>query len=53
MFKTQDETYDRILCTIDDDYHGYALRRLTFSPRPLLVEEVAEVVAITVDGSPT
>jgi hypothetical protein len=53
--RTLDETYDRILCAIDDDYYGYAssiLQWLAFSARPLQMEEVAETVAITIDGTP-
>jgi hypothetical protein len=51
--KTLDETYERILCNISEGYIDYAiriLRWLTFSARPLTVEEVAEVVAIHVEG---
>jgi ankyrin repeat protein len=46
---TLDQTYDRILCGISRDDAEYAVRILwwlTFSARPLFVEEVAEVVAI-------
>jgi len=46
---TLDETYDRILCAIDNDHSTYALRILhwlAFSARPLLIEEIVEVVAI-------
>jgi Ankyrin repeats (3 copies) len=53
--RTLDETYDRILCAIDDDYYGYALsilQWLAFSARPLQMEEVAEIVAITINGTP-
>jgi len=53
--RTLDETYERILCAINDDYREYALRILqwlAFSARPLLVEQVAEAVAISVDDSP-
>jgi ankyrin repeat protein len=44
-----DQTYERILGTIDGDYSPYALRILqwvAFSIRPLFIDEVAEVVAI-------
>lgn len=50
---TLDETYDRILCGIDNDYFEYALSILQWlacSARPLLLEEVAEVIAIRVEG---
>ena len=52
---TLDETYDRILCAIDNDHSTYALRILhwlAFSARPLLIEEVAEVVAIDPERDP-
>jgi len=50
-----DQTYERILATIDEDYSQYALRILqwlTFSARPLLIDEVAEVVAINAKRDP-
>ncbi|KAF1838785.1 hypothetical protein BDW02DRAFT_626846 [Decorospora gaudefroyi] len=50
--RTLDQTYDRILSTISEEYSVYAMRILqwlTFSARPLSVAEIAEVVAI--DGS--
>jgi hypothetical protein len=50
-----DQTYDRILVAIDEDYSQYALRILqwlTFSARPLLIDEVAEVVAIDAKRDP-
>jgi hypothetical protein len=53
---TLDETYDRILCTIDKEDSEYAVRILqwlAFSSRPLLVEEIAEVVAIDVERNPS
>ncbi|KFY29437.1 hypothetical protein V491_00029, partial [Pseudogymnoascus sp. VKM F-3775] len=49
---TLDETYERILCTIseaDSEHAMRILRWLAFSSRPLLVEELAEVVAINVE----
>jgi ankyrin repeat protein len=49
--ETLDKTYDRILCTISRKDCKYAMRILqwlTFSARPLSVEEIAEVVAIDV-----
>lgn len=48
---TLDQTYDRILASIDDDYAQYAFRILqwlTFSEKPLSVGEVSEAVAIDV-----
>ncbi|KAK7187899.1 ankyrin repeat protein [Paraphaeosphaeria sporulosa] len=53
--KTLDQTYDRILSAISEEDSEYAmriLRWLTFSARPLSVEEVAEVVAIDVTRDP-
>ncbi|KAK2788575.1 hypothetical protein FQN53_003426 [Emmonsiellopsis sp. PD_33] len=50
---TLDETYDRILVKIADEYVEYALRILTwlaFSARPLGLSEVAEVVAVDTDS---
>ncbi|KAL5344963.1 hypothetical protein ACLOAV_009916 [Pseudogymnoascus australis] len=49
---TLDETYERILCTINDADSEYAmkiLQWLAFSSRPLSVEELGEVVAINVE----
>ncbi|RYO14826.1 hypothetical protein AA0111_g11883 [Alternaria arborescens] len=53
--QTLDQTYDRILTAISEEYAEYAMRILqwlTFSARPLSVEEVAEVVAIDVARDP-
>jgi ankyrin repeat protein len=53
---TLDQTYDRILSAIHRDDSPYAIRILqwlTFSARPLSVEELAEVVAIDVARDPT
>jgi ankyrin repeat protein len=53
--QTLDQTYDRILTAISEEYSDYAIRILqwlTFSARPLSVEEVAEVVAIDVARNP-
>jgi len=53
--KDLDETYARILFNIDEDYRRDALKILqwlTYSARPLRLEEVAEVVTINVDESP-
>lgn len=52
---TLDQTYDRILCAISEADSKYALRTLqwlTFSARPLSLEEVAEAVAIDVTRDP-
>jgi hypothetical protein len=52
---TLDQTYDRILSAISEEDAEYAIRILqwlTFSARPLSVEEVAEVVAIDVGRDP-
>ena len=53
--KDLDETYDRILDSIDEDYQQDALKMLqwlTYSARPLRLEEIAEVVAIDIQESP-
>jgi ankyrin repeat protein len=53
--QTLDETYDRILTAISKEDCEYAMRILqwlTFSVRPLSVEEIAEVVAIDVARDP-
>ncbi|RII24200.1 hypothetical protein CUC08_Gglean011924 [Alternaria sp. MG1] len=53
--RTLDQTYDRILTAISEEYSEYAMRILqwlTFSARPLSVEEIAEVVAINVARDP-
>ncbi|KAL8669025.1 MAG: hypothetical protein Q9168_006366 [Polycauliona sp. 1 TL-2023] len=50
--KSLDETYGRILCSIDEESADYAftmLQWLTYSRRPLSVEELAEVLAIRTD----
>jgi hypothetical protein len=47
--KTLDETYERILTSIDEEYEEYALRILrwlTFAREPPTLEAVAEIVAI-------
>jgi hypothetical protein len=46
-----DETYERILCSIDDRNKDYALRILrwvTYSMTPLTIHEVARLVAIDI-----
>jgi ankyrin repeat protein len=53
--RTLDQTYDRIFSAISEEYSKYAMRILqwlTFSARPLSVEEIAEVIAIDVAGDP-
>jgi ankyrin repeat protein len=53
--QTLDQTYDRILNTISEQDSVYAmhiLQWLTFSARPLRVEEIAEIVAIDVTREP-
>lgn len=53
--KTLDKTYTRILCGIDEDHYKYAfkiLQWLTYSLRPLGLDEVAETIAIDSKGSP-
>ncbi|KAH6662712.1 ankyrin repeat-containing domain protein [Halenospora varia] len=52
--KTLDETYARILDSIDEQYSQDAfqvLQWLVYSARPLRIEEVAEVVAIDIKQS--
>jgi hypothetical protein len=51
--KTLDETYDRILNGIPDEFRQDAqgvMRLLAFSARPLSLQEVAEAVAVDVDN---
>ncbi|KAH7069938.1 hypothetical protein BKA63DRAFT_569533 [Paraphoma chrysanthemicola] len=53
--RTLDQTYERILNAISEEDCAYAIRILqwlTFSARPLAVEELAEVVAIDVEREP-
>ncbi len=55
MPKTLDDTYARILSNIDHDHTQHVhkiLRWLTFSARPLELEELAEVVAIDFEETP-
>ena len=49
MPKTLDETYDRILSNLDEDYEEYALKIfqwLCFSKRPMRIDEMVEVLAV-------
>jgi hypothetical protein len=52
--KTLDETYARILCSIDKEGHGKhafkVLQWLAYSTRPLRIEEIAEVIAVDIEG---
>jgi hypothetical protein len=50
-----DQTYERMLASIDEDYFQYAfwiLQWVAFSIRPLTMNEVAEVVAIDAKRDP-
>ncbi|SLM33828.1 P-loop containing nucleoside triphosphate hydrolase [Lasallia pustulata] len=52
---TLDETYARMLRSIPEEHSEYAikiLQWLTYSARPLRLEELAEIVAVNADGSP-
>ena len=49
------DTYDRILCNINEEYQQYALHLLqwlAFSVRPLRLKEISEVVAIDFNDVP-
>ena len=53
--KTLNDTYTRILCNTDEGHCRYAfqlLQWLAYAARPLELKEVAEVVAIDVEGTP-
>ena len=53
--KTLDQTYERILLTLDDEYKDYVvriLRWLVFSSRPLSTREIAQVAALDADREP-
>ena len=53
--KTLDETYSRILCGIAEEHKEYAIRILqwlTYSARPLRIEELAETIAVNIEGEP-
>jgi ankyrin repeat protein len=52
---TLDQTYERILCGIHEEDSKYAMRILqwlTFSIRPLCIEEMCEIVAIDITRDP-
>ena len=53
--RTLEDTYQRILCSIDEEYVDDALKILqwlTFSARPMSLDEIAEVVAIDLTKNP-
>ena len=53
--KTLDETYERILKSIDEDYQAeafIALQWLAFSARPMRLEEIAEAVSMAGEDPP-
>ena len=53
--KTLNDTYTRLLCKLDEGHYQYAfkmLQWLTYSARPLKLSEIAEVIAIDVEGNP-
>src|SRR5437773_699433 len=52
---TLDDTYARILCKIQEKHSRHALKILqwlAYSTRPLQIEEVAEVIAVDIEGNP-
>ncbi|KAL4990295.1 purine and uridine phosphorylase [Aspergillus falconensis] len=53
--KTLEETYARILASISEDYRQYAIRILqflTYSERPLTIQEAVDVIVVEPDGNP-
>ncbi|EWC43627.1 hypothetical protein DRE_01514 [Drechslerella stenobrocha 248] len=53
--KTLDETYSRILCAIPEECRQNAitiLQFLTYSERPLGVDEAVDAIAVNLEGSP-
>ncbi|OJJ81197.1 uncharacterized protein ASPGLDRAFT_87665, partial [Aspergillus glaucus CBS 516.65] len=47
--KTLEETYARILASIDGNYRDYAIRLLqfiTYSKRPLTIQEAVDVLVV-------
>lgn len=53
--KTLNDTYERILCSIEGGYSKDALKVfqwLAFSAEPLAIDEVAEVIGIDIDENP-
>jgi hypothetical protein len=54
--KSINETYSRILSTIDEQYQEDTLKVLqwlTYAARPMLLEEVAEALAVDLNGIPS
>ncbi|KAL3707747.1 hypothetical protein TMatcc_005729 [Talaromyces marneffei ATCC 18224] len=54
--KTLEETYARILASIDRSYRHYAIRVLqflTYSNRPLTIQEAIDSIVVEPDGNPT
>jgi len=55
LSKSLDETYARILSNVNEDHSQYVyriLQWLSFSPRPMHVEELTEVIAIDIEENP-
>src|SRR5271170_3834860 len=53
--KTLDETYSRILHSIPSEYKQNAIRILqflTYSERPLSIEEAVDAIAVGTEGDP-
>ncbi|CEO59716.1 hypothetical protein PMG11_04381 [Penicillium brasilianum] len=53
--RTLEGTYARILASIDENYRAYALRILqflTYSERPLTIQEAVDIVVIDPNGHP-
>ena len=53
--KTLDETYDRILRAIPSEYEQYTtilLQLITFSERPVTIEEAVDAIAVRTDEQP-
>jgi hypothetical protein len=52
---TLDETYDRIMCTIHEEYRQHALKLLqllAYSFRPLRIGELVDAIAVNCNSSP-
>ncbi|KAI9766558.1 MAG: hypothetical protein M1839_004885 [Geoglossum umbratile] len=52
--KTLDDTYARMLCSIDEEHSQNALKILqwlAYSARPLQIEEIAEVIAVDIEDN--
>ncbi|PGH31047.1 hypothetical protein GX50_06155, partial [[Emmonsia] crescens] len=53
--KTLQETYARILASIDENYRQYAIRILqflTYSERPLNIQEAVDIIAVNLSEDP-